>query len=336
MKKGLIIVFGIMLIFAGSTILFAGDFEIFIAGKKLDLSAQEMENNQLMVSVRDENGDPIRGLTADDFAIGSGIRKVRLHTVEPLETSKDLPLNMVFVVDNSFSMKERQAVKPLLAALDEVFKTVRAIDNVHIVVFDDTQTITVGNRELHGKRFQSSDGSELSKFMDDAFNRSSSGKTYLNEAMLAGLDIISRMPAKEQKFMVVFSDGEDLNSTFDETDVTVEAFGIENFEAYCIDYMPGTKKNDFLTSFARTNNGRIWKATSASELLPIFQAFSSTLLYRYIVTYEYDEPIRIHPLDLNFDILTTLDGAELSNKVFFEAGKSEIPAKYICFKTGIL
>jgi len=101
--------------------------------------------------------------------------------------------------------------------------------------------------------------------------------------------------------------------------------------------MPGNKVNKFLKSFAEAHGGRVWKATSASELLPIFKSFSTTLLYRYVVTYRFPDPpkgtLSLQPAALNFDMLTLLDGSPVLNKVFFETGQSEIPDSYVLLKS---
>ena len=135
--------------------------------------------------------------------------------------------------------------------------------------------------------------------------------------------------------MLVFSDGEDLNSDFDKNVVASEATGIKNFEAFCIDYMPGAKTNRFLKSFAEAHDGQIWKATSATELLHIFQAFSTTLLYRYVVSYKILDPpggsLTMEPKALSYEMLTMLNGSPVGYTVFFETGKSNIPEKYILF-----
>jgi outer membrane protein OmpA-like peptidoglycan-associated protein len=96
--------------------------------------------------------------------------------------------------------------------------------------------------------------------------------------------------------------------------------------------MPGARLNRFLKSFAATHDGRIWKAASADELLPIFQAFTTTLRYRYVVFYRMLEPIIAEPAALNIDMVTMVDGSPLSNYVFFETGKSEIPVDYVLIK----
>ncbi len=232
-------------------------------------------------------------------------------------------------------MRKRQAVKPLLSALDEFFKTVRPIDNIHAVVFAEKETMRVKDYTLRTKAIRSSEISELSDFFSEAFGPGITSGTYLYEAMVAGIDRIRSMPEKEQKFLVVFSDGEDINSAFKSAVVDSETKGIPNFEAYCVDYMPRSKMDPFLKSFAETRGGRIWKAKSATELIPIFQAFTSTLLYRYVVSYRILDPPRgtlaMEPSELNFDILTMIGGAPLMPMVFFETGKSEIPEKYVLF-----
>jgi outer membrane protein OmpA-like peptidoglycan-associated protein len=153
--------------------------------------------------------------------------------------------------------------------------------------------------------------------------------------MVAGLDVIRSMPANDQKFMVVFSDGEDLNSDVEKNVVASEAEGIANFEVFCVDYMPGAKADRFLKAFAEDHNGRTWKATSATELSPIFQAFSTTLLYRYVISYRILDPPRgtlaIEPEALTYEMLTMLDGSRVGYKVFFESGKSEFSEQYVTF-----
>jgi outer membrane protein OmpA-like peptidoglycan-associated protein len=308
------------------------DIKILLKQPDTQLSYRVIEDGKVLVSIKDAQGEPIRGLKPQDFTVGRGIQKADILSAESLENVKEIPLNIVLVIDNSFSMKERQAVEPLLLALDEFFKTVRPIDNIHLVVFDDQPKVIVQEIPLHTRIYTSSDISMLKNFLKESHGRGSTGKTYLYEAMLAGLDIIRKMPAEDNKFLVVFSDGEDLNSAVPPTIIQNEAEGIENFEVYCVDYMPGSKLNRFLTSFSENHDGRIWKATSSSELSPIFKAFTSTLLYRYLISYRLPDPVIVEPAGFDFDILTMLDGSPVKNYIFFETGQGEIPADYALFK----
>jgi outer membrane protein OmpA-like peptidoglycan-associated protein/Mg-chelatase subunit ChlD len=318
-----------------ATGLAADEIRVSTPNRSTKIGYQLIDESKLMVAVQDETGIPIRGLTVEDFEVLRGSKHAKILSVQSLETNQDVPLNIVLVVDNSYSMKERQAVEPLLQALEEFFKTVRPIDNIHAVVFSKDAATTAGAFTTHTQTFHSSDIAALRKFFQDSFNQGLTSKTYLYEAMLAGVDIIRGMPANDNKFMVVFSDGEDLNSGFSHARVEEAADGISNFEVYTIDFMPGSKKDPFLQSFANLNGGRIWKATSATEFIPIFKEFSTTLMYRYIITYRMAAPpqgtLAIEPPELHFDILTMIDGSEVGYKLFFENGKAVIPERYVLF-----
>ena len=315
----------------------AEPLEVLTPALKGKLAYQVIGEMDLLVSVKDAKNNPIKGLKAEDFVVQSGNKKARILSVEPLESSKSVPLNIVLVVDNSASMKERRAIKPLLTALDEFFKTLRPIDNISIVVFDKKETMQVKGYNLNIKTYRSKFILELKNFLNEAFDEGLTSRTFLYEAIEAGISMIRKMPKEDTKFLVVFSDGEDINSDFEGDFVESEAKGIENFEVFAVDYMPGNKIDKFLKSFAEAHGGRVWKATSASELLPIFQSFSTTLLYRYVVSYKFLDPpkgtLSLQPAALNFDMLTLLDGSPVLNKVFFETGKSEIPDSYVLLKS---
>jgi len=173
----------------------AEDIKVVVQGQQAAVSYQVVDEGKLLVSVLDDGDEPIRGLTGADFMVGSGIQKAEIISAAPLETTEVVPLNIVFVVDNSFSMKERRAVKSLLAAMDEFLKTVRPIDNIHLVVFDDQAAMKVEQDALHTSSFNSSDVSELQNFLKDSLGQRSTGKTFLYEAMAAGVEIVRRMPA---------------------------------------------------------------------------------------------------------------------------------------------
>ena len=336
MKKIFSTIFVMLSLVYWTNCLAAEEFQVQVRGRTANLTYQVIDANHLLISAKDARNNPIKGLGVEDFAVQRGIRKANILSVETLETSQSVPLNIVLVLDNSYSMKERRAVKPLLDALDKFLETVRPIDNVHLVVFNKKASIDVKQYDLHAKSFHSRSTSKLQQFIMESFdNRGLTDTTFLYEGMVAGIDIIRKMPKEDHKFLVVFSDGEDLNSAIDDDVVVSETEGISNLEVYCVDYMKGTSTNRFLKTFAENHHGQIWKAKSADELLRIFQAFSSTLLYRYVVTYKISDPpsgtLALAPAELNFEMLTLLDGSPLVNQVFFETGKSELSENYVLF-----
>ncbi len=336
MKNKIILMLAGLLLLSGTNCLAAESIEVLTPGHKAKLTHQLIDENSLLVSVKDSQNNPIKGLKLEDFVVKSGTREAQIQSIESLETSESVPLNIVLVVDNSYSMKERKAIKPLLAALDEFLDSLRPIDNVSIVVFAKRSGMEVKAYWLHTKAASSKSIPELKQFLYEAFDEGLTGTTFLYEAMVAGLSLIREMPAEENKFLVVFSDGEDLNSNFKSYVVDSEAHGIRNLEVFAVDYMPGRKMDKFLKSFVETHNGQIWKAHSASELLPIFQDFSTTLLHRYVVSYRFFEPpsgtLSLEPAQLNFEMLTLLDGSPVLNQVFFETGKSDLSDNYVLLK----
>jgi outer membrane protein OmpA-like peptidoglycan-associated protein/Mg-chelatase subunit ChlD len=311
--------------------------ELQITGppKAAQIKSQIMEGGNLLVSVTDGQENPIMGLGVKDFSIRQGIKSAKILSVEPLATRKEIGLNVVMVIDNSMSMKFRKAVEPLLEALEAFYKTVRPIDEVTVVVFDERSTVDWNGRKLQARLFRTSDVAALRAFVQKSMTEELTQGTYLYDAMAAGLQAVRSIPAKSNKFMVVFSDGEDINSIAKREDIETSAEGIANFSAYTVDYMPTPQIDPFLGGFAKQTGGRIWKASSAGELLPVFQAFTSTILHRYVIAYRFLEPptgkIAFNVPEVTIEEVTTIDSAPLLNYVFFDTGKSELGQRYYLF-----
>ena len=89
------------------------DVQVGTPGFQSQIAVEPSANpNQVVVSVLDPAGNPILGLQPQDFILGQGIRKARILSAEPMASTQALPVNLVLVIDNSFSMHERQAIPP--------------------------------------------------------------------------------------------------------------------------------------------------------------------------------------------------------------------------------
>ena len=297
------------------------------------LDFNQLENNKLLVGAYDHDGNPVLNLTKYDFTVFHGDRMAQILSLDPLSMSQEVSLNIVMVVDNSFSMKMRNAVQPVLQAMDNVFKIVRPIDNVTLIVFNDRNTLPFGNLNLHVNWKQSSDVDELRAFMHDSFDRGLTEKTYLFEAMLAGILKIQDMPSDSNNFMIVFSDGEDINSAFKSAVVTEAAAGLTNFEAFSVDYMPGKQLDGFLNSFSRTHGGQAWKAYEADDLPSIFEAVSSKMIHRYVLAYYFPPTgnVTMDPNIINIEEITTIDTSPMLNYIYFDTESTAIPDRYVLF-----
>lgn len=302
------------------SLLFVGQAAVAV-GAELQVSAskpgaivtleQVIDDGKVLLSVSDAAKNPVLGLTSSDFVVTTKGRTAKITSVRPIEQTLEVPRNIVLVLDNSYSMIERYAVKPLLAGVDELLKIVRPIDHVQIVVFTEEEKINMGGRSLHVRIFKSNQLVELKDFVAAVYRDGTTSTTVLYEAMLAGLDLIRAMPENEPRFMVVFSDGEDINSVYNRDAVIRATEGLARFSAYVIDFMPGMGTDTFLKSFAEGNHGQIWKATSETNLVPIFQSVASKMQYYYVVSYLFPTTgkLTVAPASLNIDDIEALSAS---------------------------
>ncbi|MFO8084870.1 MAG: OmpA family protein [Desulfobacterales bacterium] len=290
-----------------------------------------LENNKLLIAASDSEGNPVLNLTKEDFTVSRNGKTAKILSLEPLATSREVSLNIIMVVDNSFSMKRRNAIQPVLSAMENIFKNIRPIDNVTLIVFQDHNTIKLGERNLNVKVKQSSNIEELRSFLVESFDKGLTEKTYLYEAMLAGILEMRKLPSGGNNFMVVFSDGEDINSAFKASVVMEAASQTPDFEAYAIDYMPGKKLDPFLNSFSTAFGGQTWKAYEAIELPSIFEEVSSKMIHRYVLSYRFIFPPILIPDSINVEEITTIDSSPMLNFIYFDKGESTIPNRYVKF-----
>jgi len=314
-----------------------GELQVAIPGNDAKITFQEIDENNILVSATDSENNPVKGLTKDDFVLKKGTKKAIITATEVLKTRKDVSINYVLVVDNSLSMKDRKAIKPLLSALDEFIKIVRPFDNVEVVTFDGKKKFKMDGHDLRISTFKSSNHTKLKEFFQNSFKEKLSSETFLYEGIAGGLHLISNMPDKSNKFLVIFTDGEDLNSKIETEVVDAKAEGLTNFNAYTIDFMPSKEKNEYLKTFSQKNGGKFWKATSAVNLLPIFKKVSTTLLHQYVVEYNFLNPpkgsITVSPTAITIEELTIIDSSPLLSYIFFDTGKSELPGRYKLLKS---
>ena len=289
MKRIFILVIALLTCGTGAVLAVGkADLQIKVAKPGATVNVDQIiQEGKVLVNVVDAKKNPLMGLGVKDFSVTQSGRVAKILSVKPIAESLDVPRHIVLVLDNSFSMQERNAVKPLLTGVDELLKTIRSIDQVYMVVFDNKPKTGAQGRALHVRTYQSNDVSELKSFAKESYGLGLTPTTVLHEGMLAGIEIIEKIPATEPRFMVVFSDGDDLNSTFKSKDVTKAAQELGNFSAYAIDYKESPKTDKFLSSFAAQNHGQIWKAKSEKNLVSIFQSVASKMQYFYVVTYEF-------------------------------------------------
>ncbi len=198
---------------------------------------RSLADGKALVSVVDAKQEPVFGMTARDFAVARADAAAKVTSVEPIAKSVEVPRHVVLVLDNSYSMEQRKAIPKLLEGVGALLKHIRPVDDARIVVFG-AKTMKVGSRDLHVETFQSNKQSELEAFVAKAYQKGKTTETtVLYEAMVAGLELIKGMPVDDPRFLIVFSDGEDINSAFKSDVVSLVAQGVPNLRVFAIDYM---------------------------------------------------------------------------------------------------
>src|SRR5512137_450931 len=163
----------LMALFTCSAAYAAGEADLMVRAAKPGASVsvdRVIQDGKVLVSVSDAAKNPLMGLGLADFSVMQSGRKAQILSVQPMAESQDIPRHIVMVLDNSYSMYERNAIKPLLAGVDSLLRIVRPIDTVYLVVFDNKVTTKVGSRVLRVKTFKSSSKPELQEFVRKAYS----------------------------------------------------------------------------------------------------------------------------------------------------------------------
>jgi hypothetical protein len=82
----------------------ADKLEVQVLHQNAKSSYQPIAEDKVLVSIQDKDGDFVSGLKKEDFAIRKGSKTAKILSVEEVQEQRNIGLNIVLVVDNSFSM----------------------------------------------------------------------------------------------------------------------------------------------------------------------------------------------------------------------------------------
>jgi outer membrane protein OmpA-like peptidoglycan-associated protein len=254
---------------------------------------QAVSEGKAMVRVTDAKKEPVLNLTTRDFAVSRAGESGRIVSVEPVSKSVDVARHVVLVLDNSYSIVERRGAAGLLDAATAAVRTLRPIDDVRMIVFTERTATKLGTRSYPVEVLSSNKPAELEQFARAHYQKKTvTDVTVLYDAMAAGLEILKGMPADQPRFLWVFSDGEDLNSSIKADTLSQAAQGVQ-FRAFLVDTMPGPQVDGYFGKFASSNRGEVRKVAKAGELLPLFQQAGTMTEHRYVVSYEFAPASRV-------------------------------------------
>ncbi|MCU0476991.1 MAG: VWA domain-containing protein [Anaerolineae bacterium] len=237
------------------------------------------------VTVTDDSGRAIDGLTAEDFVLsGAWARDGGARIVEAQRVLADnLPLAVVLVVDTSSSM----AGAPLDAAKAAARTFVESLnpeDSVALVGFNDDATLI--------QDYTTDRAQVLAQIDALPFG----GQTALYDAGVAGVELAADAPYP-RRAVVLLSDGAEFGGASGSgRGAGREAAALRGVPVYSIGLGYGIDRS-YLRELADASNGRFYESPTPDDLAAIYDDIGRLFRSEYVLTVAFDGALdgRIYP-----------------------------------------
>ena len=228
------------------------------------------------VAVTDRQGQPIPGLTAEDFEIieEGKPQSIKFFSAGIADGESELPLHLGFMLDTSGSMERdirevRTAVIKFLNSMD------RAVD-ITLVDFDT---------EVRVARYGPND---FPRLIERIRGRAPGGWTALYDALGTYLQGASELLG--QKVLIMYTDGGDTRSTLPLSDL-IDILRASDVTIYALGYLehqPSSARHEqrmHLQRFAEMTGGQAFFPTSLKEVDKFYEAIHKEVGARYSLGY---------------------------------------------------
>lgn len=233
------------------------------------------------VTVVDRDGEPISGLTADDFrVVEEGREQSIAYFSRGLELDSDrIPLHLGVLFDVSGSM-----------TVDASFAKTAAIRFLRGLDFAVDMTLVEFDTQVRVSRFGQAD---FPRLVERLRGQEAEGMTALYDALGVYLD--GAFAQDGRKLLLLYTDGADTRSRlrFGElrdllraSDVTIYAIGFQNRRRTTAQMRDGLR----LRQIAELTGGRAYFPTSQDDLDEIYQRIREELEARYSLGYVSTDP----------------------------------------------
>jgi VWFA-related protein len=210
-----------------------------------------------------ENGQPVRGLTADDFEVlDNGVRQ---HV--DLASFEQIPLNVVLGLDMSASLQGLR-LGHLQEAGKRVLEGLKPGDRAALVTFSHIVEPSQGLTE---------DLDRIRRTLDQARGE---GLTSLVDAAHAGM-LLGESDAG-RSLLIVFSDGVDTSSWLT-ADAVLDTARRGDVVVYGVEV--GERRTSFTRDLSEVTGGRLFAIESTKDLSATFSKILEEFRMRYLVSY---------------------------------------------------
>ncbi|MCA9896167.1 MAG: VWA domain-containing protein, partial [Anaerolineae bacterium] len=226
-------------------------------------------NLRLLVTVENALGQPVNGLTIDDFSALADGRDAQVIEVEEL-VNNDLAVSVVMVLDSSQSMYET----PLLdtkAAASILLDNLRPQDEVAIVDFDDTvRVVQPFTTDIEAAR------AAINGLIPG-------GRTRLYDAATGGVET-ALTAMNPRRFVILLTDGNEYGELSENPAEAAPVMALENGIPFFTIGIGFDVNARYLESLASVSNGEAFITPDSDNLEDIFSFISGYLRSQYIVT----------------------------------------------------
>jgi len=240
----------------------------------LDIRSSSGGNVEMVISVVDENGIPLKGLSEADFSLTLEGKGMKEFFLEPYSSAQS-PLSVILGIDVSGSMEGvsiKEAKRGASIFLDELDKE----DFTSLMVFGNSvRFLTDFTRKKHEVR---------EKIENLQANEKS---TLLYQATSEGLDKASKAPTSRVA-IVLLTDGRDEGSTIGEEEVVAQVRKAR-LPIYTLGFGPKAQV-DYLKNVASISGGYFFSTPKAEELYRLYSMALDQLKNQYLLRLNYLEP----------------------------------------------
>ncbi len=256
------------------------------------IDASSLPTIKSYVSVTDNTGNPISGLTSSNFTVTEN-SAVRTPITVTTAGGTGSTISVALVIDKSGSMAG-QPLTDAQTAANSFVNNMQTNDKGAVISFDDIITVNLGF---------TTDKTALK----NAINSIVSGNnTAIYDALYQAVDLTKLQTGR--KAVILMTDGADNSSTHSMTDAISYAI-LNSIPVYTIGLgiTAGSSSETSLQQIASQTGGKYYLAPSSSQLLSIYQSLSQQLNNQYLVTYT--SPIQCGTTAVNVNITATYNGA---------------------------
>jgi VWFA-related protein len=261
-----------------------------------DLNLDDFPTTRTQVTVRNENGVPIVGLTPEQFEIVEDGTASFPPAEVTAQVNPDAALSVVMVIDISGSMKGKP-VEEAMRAANALIDQLSPQDRGAVIAFADEVNIDPAQLE-EGKEVGFTTDKNALRNVVNFLDTKIGWDTPLYDAIYKGVKMVAAEPAGKRA-VVVMTDGRDERDnaqgvavkdagSLSAPDDPISEANRHNIPIFSVGLvgLGGKIDTKYLARLAERTGGVYQEAPEPEELTPLFQNVADQLKQQYVLTYE--------------------------------------------------